>query len=67
MIGTIILWAMIVSVLVFAFLLRTWEKMHESRKNGMEKSHILEMGKDKDIFFVPGDEKFEADDEFEDL
>lgn len=59
-----IVWCMIAGVLLCVFILRatlrySYACRHRSRR------HLIEMGKDKDIFYVPGD--VEGDDDCDDL
>ncbi len=51
-----IVWCVIMGVLLFAFVFRAIERYHvgchpEDRKP----RHLLEMGKEKEMFYVPGD------------
>lgn len=59
-----IVWCVIAGLLLCAFLFRTAQSYcSECRRRDRKSRHILEMGKDKDIFYLPGD----VDDDFEDL
>lgn len=51
-----IVWCAIAAILLFAFMLRAIERYYtECHHNGGKPRHLFEVGKDKDIFFVPGD------------
>lgn len=61
-----IVWCVIAGALLCAFLFRAIERYYnESRHRDHKPRHILEIGKDKDIFYLPGD--VDEDDDFEDL
>ena len=61
-----IVWCIIAAVLLCAFLFRAVERYHsEYRRRDHSPRHILEIGKDKDIFYLPGD--IDEDDEFENI
>jgi len=56
---------MIAGVLLCAFVFRAIEQYYaECRRNGRKPMHLLEIGKEREIFYIPGDVE---DDEFEDL
>ena len=60
-----IVWCIIAGVLLCAFVFRAIEWYYiKYRHNGHKPIHFLEMGQEKDIFYVPVDME---DDEFEDL
>ena len=61
--GTITLWAAIVSLLLIVFLIKGVAKMLEAKKGHGRGPRLVEVGKEKEIFFVPGDEYLEGDDE----
>ena len=61
--GTITLWAAIVSLLLVVFLIKGVAKMLEAKKGHGRGPRLVEVGKEKEIFFVPGDEYLEGDDE----
>lgn len=62
----IIVWCVIVGMLSCALLFRAVERYNsECRHRDHKTRHILEIGKDKDIFYLPGD--VDEDDDFEDL
>ncbi|MDE5726814.1 MAG: hypothetical protein K2F86_06605 [Duncaniella sp.] len=55
-------WCAIVGILLCIFITRclVWYFSHPNRK--ARHSHLIEIGKEREIFFVPGDE--EDDDDF---
>ena len=57
-----IVWAIIIAVLVLAFVFRSIEKF---RKMTKRKNHIIECGTEKEMFFCPGDKRIW--DEFDDM
>lgn len=61
--GTITLWAAIVSLLLIVFLIKGVAKILEAKKGHGRGPRLVEVGKEKEIFFVPGDEYLEGDDE----
>ena len=62
----IIVWYVIVGVLLCALLFRALERYKsECSHRDHKPRHIFEIGKDKDIFYLPGD--VDEDDDFEDL
>ena len=61
-----IVWCAIVGALLFAFLLRTAGKYYSERhhKANYHHSHVIEIGKEREMFYVPGDaEDDNSDDE----
>ena len=61
-----IVWCAIAGVLLCAFLIRAVERYYnECRHRDRKPRHVFEIGKDKDIFYLPGD--VDEDDDFEDL
>lgn len=62
----IIVWCVIVSVLLCALLFRAVERHNsECSHRDHKPRHIFEIGKDKDIFYLPGD--IDENDDFDDL
>lgn len=61
--GTITLWAAIVSLLLIVFLIKGVAKILEAKKGHGRGPRLVEVGKEKEIFFVPGDEYLEGDEE----
>lgn len=60
-----IVWCVIAGVLLFAFVFRAIEKYYvECRHNHHETIHLVELGEEKEMFYIPGDIE---DDDFEDL
>ena len=60
-----IAWCVIAGVLLCAFIFRAVERHYSERRRAHKPRHIIEFGKDKDIFYIPGD--FDEEDDFEDL
>lgn len=60
----IIAWCIIAGVLLCTFIFRAIEGYHtDFRHRDHKPRHILEIGKEKDMFYIPGD----TDDDDEDL
>lgn len=60
-----IVWCIIAGVLLFAFVFRAIEKYYtECRRDHHERIHLVELGEEKEMFYIPGDIE---DDDFEDL
>lgn len=61
-----IVWCVIAGVLLCAFLFRAIDRFYtECHHRDHKPRHLFEIGKEKDIFFIPGD--IDEDDDFEDL
>lgn len=61
-----IVWCIIVGVLLCAFIFRAIERYFtECRNRDHKPRHLLEIGKEKEIFYIPGD--VDEEDDFEDL
>lgn len=60
-----IVWCAIAGLLLLTFMFRAFEQYFTKRHHHHTKmsSHVIEIGKDKEMFFVPGD--FDEDDDFE--
>lgn len=62
MIHPMIAWCMIVGVLLCAFIVRAIEQYFaECHKSQRKSRHILEIGKERDMFYIPGDINEEDD------
>lgn len=60
-----IVWCIVAGMLLCAFIFRAIERYFtKSQHSGHDHRHLFEIGKEKDIFFIPGDID---DDEFDDL
>lgn len=61
-----IVWCVIAGVLLCAFVFRAIERYYvECRHNNYEPVRLFELGKEREMFYVPGDSKdgyFEEDD-----
>ncbi len=61
-----IVWCVIAGVLLCAFIFRAIERYYTGHRNcGHKPGHLFEIGKEKDIFYIPGD--IDEQDDFEDL
>ncbi len=61
-----IVWCTIAGALLFAFVFRAVERYRTGcRHDGRKPRHLFEMGKEKEMFYIPGD--IDEDDDFEDL
>lgn len=62
----IIVWCVIVGVLLCALIFRAVERYNsECSHRDHKPRHIFEIGKDKDIFYLPGD--IDENDDFDDF
>lgn len=60
-----IIWCVIAGVLLCAFLLRAVERyFSEANHKKLKLGHVLQLAKDKDIFFLPGDADDDDIDDF---
>lgn len=51
-----IVWCVIVGVLLFAFVFRALEWYYtECRQSGRRTRRLLEVGRESDMFYIPGD------------
>ena len=60
---SMIVWSGIVVVVVMAFILREVEKCHHVKDFRKRHIHMIEMSKEEEMFFCPGDENMEEKDE----
>lgn len=60
-----IVWCAIVGVLLLAFVFRSAERYLTGRhfKAGVQHHHVLEIGKESEMFYVPGDPKDDDSDD----
>lgn len=62
---SMIVWCVIVGILLFVFVFRALEDRYATcRHKGFKIRHLVEFGKERDIFYVPGDED---DDDYEEF
>lgn len=62
----VIIWSIIAGVLLCAFIFRAIERYRtDFHGRGCKPRHLFEIGKEKDIFYIPGD--IDDEDDFEDL
>lgn len=60
-----IVWCAIAGVLLLAFLFRAVERYYaECRHTGRKPRHVIEIGKEREMFYIPGDTD---DDDIENL
>ena len=62
---SMIVWSGIVVVVVLAFILRAVEKCHYVKDFRKRHIHMIEMSKEEEMFFCPGDENMEGKDDSE--
>lgn len=65
------IWCVIMGILFLTFAMHAIEKMRElhrqpNRAINHSRRHLIELGKERDIFFIPGDVKDDENDEYED-
>ena len=62
---SMIVWSGIIIVIVVAFILRAGEKCHLMKDFRKRHIHLIEMSKEEEMFYCPGDEKMEEKDDSE--
>lgn len=62
---SMIVWSGIIIVIVLAFILRAVEKCHLMKDFRKRHIHLIEMSKEEEMFFCPGDENMEGKDDSE--
>ena len=63
---SMIVWSAIIIVIGLAFMLRATEKYHQAKDSRKRHIHLIEMSKEEEMFFCPGDENMEVKDDSED-
>ena len=63
---SMIVWSAIIIVIGLAFMLRATEKYHHAKDSRKRHIHLIEMSKEEEMFFCPGDENMEVKDDSED-
>lgn len=57
-----IIWCVIAGVLLLAFVLRSIERHHAScGRHAHKPRHIIEIGRERDMFYIPGDTDYDDD------
>ena len=62
---SMIVWSAIIIVIGLAFMLRATEKYHQAKDSRKRHIHLIEMSKEEEMFFCPGDEIIEVKDDSE--
>ena len=62
---SMIVWSGIIVVIVLAFVLRVVEKCYQAKDFRKKYIHLIEMSKEEEMFFCPGDEIIEVKDDSE--
>ncbi len=63
----IFIWSFIVGILLFAFIIRIIQRIYSSKRiHHASSHHLLEIGRERDMFLGPWEPQDE-DDDFEDL
>ena len=60
---SMIVWSCIITIIVLAFILRAVEKCYLAKDSRKKHIHLIEMGKEEEMFFCPGDENIEVKDD----
>lgn len=67
------IWCAIMGILFLTFSIHAIEKMRELHRQPnrvhhhiFNRHHLIELGKERDIFFIPGDVKDDENDDYED-
>ena len=53
---TMIIWSSVIAVVLLAFVLRGIQKFRESNLHAGKSARFIEIAKDKELFYCPGDE-----------
>jgi len=62
---SMIVWSAIIIVIGLAFMLRATEKYHQAKDSRKRHIHLIEMSKEEEMFYCPGDENMEVKDDSE--
>ena len=62
---SMIVWSGIIIVIVLAFILRAMEKCHHIKDFRKRHIHMIEMSKEEEMSYCPGDENMEEKDDSE--
>ena len=62
---SMIVWSGIIVVIVFAFILSAVEKCHHVKDFRKRHIHLIEMSKEEEMFYCPGDDNMEEKDDSE--
>ena len=62
---SMIVWSAIIIVIGLAFMLRATEKYHQAKDFRKKHIHLIEMSKEEEMFYCPGDENMEVKDDSE--
>ena len=60
---TMIIWFSVITLVLLAFVLRAIEKFRETNWNSEKPIKLIEMAKEKELFYCPGDEWFDTDED----
>ena len=62
---SMIVWSCIITIIVLAFILRAVEKCYLAKDSRKRHIHLIEMSKEEEMFYCPGDENMEEKDDSE--
>ena len=54
---TMIIWSSVIAAVLLAFLLRAIQKFRETNRQVGKPARFIEIAKDKELFYCPGDEE----------
>ena len=57
-----IIWCVIMGILLLTFVFHAFEKLRDQRRHSPllhRRHHLIELGKEREMFFIPGDRKDE--------
>ena len=60
---SMIVWSCIITIIVLAFILRAVEKYYLAKDSRKRHIHLIEMSKEEEMFYCPGDENMEVKDD----
>ena len=62
---SMIVWSCIITIIVLAFILRAVEKCYLAKDFRKRHIHLIEMSKEEEMFYCPGDDNMEEKDDSE--
>ena len=54
---TMIIWYSVIAIVLLVITFRSFQKFRESNNHSKKSVHFIEIAKNKELFYCPGDEK----------
>ena len=54
---TMIIWSSVIAIVLLVIMFRSFQKFRESNNHSEKSIHFIEIAKNKELFYCPGDEK----------